>query len=305
MNSTEEYLEILFYDIYRIYPLPLIVFGSIENSIILYIYFGKKFLKSSTAFYFIYSTLIDTLCLYFGALKRFLEGINEREIRNDSKFFCKFSVYMIYTLIQMSGWLLVLISLDRMIIISMPYFNKYRKRIHQLLAIGAITIIISVSNVYFAVKLKLVKKYDSFICDFEEEIISSILNIYDLLIAVLIPFVIMISTSVLLIIKLHKSKSKVLDSKHSFKTAKHYAITIIGKNLIFLILNLPICIITLEGVISYHSKNDVAMHNLVYALFCILSDLNYSINVILHYSLNRLFRKKFLDIVKNLIINKC
>lgn len=304
MNTTGvQNLKTFFYNINKYYSLPLIILGTIGNSITFYIYSRKEFQKTSTAFYFAYSTIIDTLCLFFGSLKRFLEGLNEREIRNSSNLVCKLTIYMNYSLVHISSWILVLISFDRLIS-SRIFSREFQKRKNQIIAIALLSILIFVSNIYLPIKVGLIEIGNQTYCDYKNMNTSFIISIYDLLVSVLVPFLIIAVTNFLIAFKLYKSKLKILDIKQSYKITRVYAFTIIGKNLLFLILNLPLCVVILYAHIFRHdfdTSYEIWAHNVLYGFFYVLNDLNYAVNAILHFSINPNYRKYFISKLKNVV----
>ena len=105
-----------------IYLLALIIFGKIGNSLAGFIYTKKELFKTSTGFYFFCSVIIDTLALYFGLLKFFLEAVWNIDILLDSEFNCKFLRFTVYFSVQLSAWLLVTVSLDRALIFFSYFF---------------------------------------------------------------------------------------------------------------------------------------------------------------------------------------
>ena len=61
-------LNKLYYEINKIYPLILISLGTLGNTFTFFIYTRAELNKTTTAFYFSCSALIDTLALYFEML---------------------------------------------------------------------------------------------------------------------------------------------------------------------------------------------------------------------------------------------
>ena len=117
-------LNKLYYEINKIYPLILISLGTLGNTFTFFIYTRAELNKTTTAFYFSCSALIDTLALYFGAFKFFLDGINGTNTLEANDFNCKFLTYTIYTLAEVSPWILVSVSVDRLFITFSPKISK-------------------------------------------------------------------------------------------------------------------------------------------------------------------------------------
>jgi hypothetical protein len=123
------------------------------------------------------------------------------------------------------------------------------------------------------------------------------LNTVDLFVSVLIPFVVMFSSSLILLVKIYKSKSKVFDRRKSFMKTSSYAIVIIGKNFSFILLNIPLCIMLIKISVNDHTTS---LDDLLLSLSNLLNYLNLSFNFFLFFTINGIFRKRFLKIFTKL-----
>jgi len=278
----------------KIYPLILITFGTIGNSFILYIFTRNQFIEQSTCFYFAFSAVIDTFLLYFGLLKHFLRAILGEDLRDFSDFNCKFFIYSVYFLQQLSAWTLILISLDRLIITFPSKFSKsLTARKCQYLLILFLLFLFIISNIHIIINVRL----HNGVCYSEKEYYIA-LNTVDLFVSVLIPFVVMFSSSLILLVKIYKSKSKVFDRRKSFMKTSSYAIVIIGKNFSFILLNIPLCIMLIK--INVNDNPKTSLDDLLLSLSNLLNYLNLSFNFFLFFTINGIFRKRFLKIFTKL-----
>ena len=104
-----------------VYPIVLIIIGIALNGIIFFVYTRKALFKTSAGFYFSVSAVVETLALLLGSLKFAINNIFDYDMVTISTFMCKFMSSIIYILCQMSSWILVIISIDRLILIKYPY----------------------------------------------------------------------------------------------------------------------------------------------------------------------------------------
>jgi len=307
MNQTDvDYLKELYHSINKVYPLALITIGTIGNFLTIYIYTRKEFFKTSTGFYFSFLAIIDTLMLYFGLFKFFLEGISQIDIHYESEFNCKFFKFTVNCLAETSAWITVVVSLDRLFIVMFP--NSYKisqNKVYQIILVLLIIALISIINTPNLVFLKVVVNNETELyCDNENIFYLFIFNLLDLLLSFLIPFLIVIVSSILLIVKLKQSKNRVLvNTKATSKNISNFVSTVISKDLTFVTLNLPICltiVINSYRFTFYEAYNDyeVWIVNLTYCFSNMLLYLNYSINFFVHFCMNKYFKRKLLKTLR-------
>lgn len=288
----------------RYYPLPLIVIGTIGNFSTLYIYSRPEFLKSSTAFYFIYSTIIDILCLYFSSIRNFSKGFFLQDLKELSNFLCKSITYMKYTSMQLSSWILVLISVDGLfIILGFKSLNKYRTKKNQVLILLIMTIFFFILNVPFPIIIELDTIKNNSRCHYFQKSSGLILSIYDLLLSVVLPFLSMVCINTINSYKLFKLKNRVIDRKRSLKNAANFGLTVIARNILFFCLNLPINLVVIVQNLKFDKSVYVyELSSIEYIGMNILSDVNYSINFLVHLAVNQQFRKRFIKFKKKSLL---
>ena len=61
---------------------------------------------------------------------------------------------------------------------------------------------------------------------------------------------------IILLAKIYKSKNKVFNKQKSLIKTTKYAITIIGKNFVFLVLNIPICAVLIRTNLNSNKFSD-------------------------------------------------
>ncbi|XP_060561831.1 putative G-protein coupled receptor F59B2.13 [Ruditapes philippinarum] len=108
-----------------IYPPILIIFGLTGNIASLIILAQVKHRKTSTGVMLIFLTFTDSLILVFVVFVKWLQSVFEVDIRSFSSVTCKVHVYLTYFLLQLSPWILVILTAER--ICSVLYIHKVRR----------------------------------------------------------------------------------------------------------------------------------------------------------------------------------
>jgi uncharacterized membrane protein YwzB len=217
MNSTD-ILENLYYEINSIYPLILIPLGTIGNLIVIIIYTRKEFFITSTGFYFAFSAIIDTLALYFGSIKYAYLGFKRQGMLDTSDFMCKFFTFTIYALVGISAWTLAAINIDRLLYfyssIIINNLHKTKWQIIIILIMVSIVLLLNIPNFFFnTLKDSDAKRKDCYTSPYGYRVINIIDNVF----SILLPYTIMIVSDVFMVLKMYKSKNKVLEKKNHKK----------------------------------------------------------------------------------------
>lgn len=248
--------------------------------------------------------------------------------------FCKFYAYIHYINIQYCSWVLVINSIDHLISlsISVNFHIKHKLRLKhvQYLILLITYIFLALLNIPLFINSYFDVQNNA--CDIEASA-SYLTDTIDLLFSTVIPFIIMTVCTVMIIIKMFKwhhtyktvrvttaidttprpspspsrlavprtpTSASLKDADKIHLKRKHnFARTVLSINLLFLLCNLPICIIV--GLYNYYrspfvtkklSQLSWAYIDLVYRLFQMLMYLHNAIPFFLYIISNRLFRKE-------------
>lgn len=325
MNSTTneertekwKYLEDIDHRLNLIYPLVLISFGFVGNLITFYIYTRKCFKNTSIGFYYSCLAIVDTLALCIGSSKFYLNAIDFVNLSTYSTFTCKVFTSSIYILAQYSAWIIVFANIDRLILVTsnrLANKNTRSKKFHIFLLIALFIIIlaINVPQIFF---LKITKEYllnehNSFeavvSCELDNSTLynNNVADITDLFVFSLIPFIIMIISSLIITSTIFKSKVKLKkychtnlleNNKKKKKKELHFSLTILGTNILFLILNLPICLILV--IRNFQRQDEIYYETRVkldfaFTIANIFAYFNFANSIIIHTLLNHIFRNR-------------
>jgi len=223
----------------------------------------------------------------------FLTIVFNYDVTIFSSIGCKIFMFFNYGLDALSPWCLVYISIEKFIAIAYPakrfLFKRYRNQIIYLIILILFNIVYRL-NVPFGFDLI---NYDNItFCNFINDEWQRTIAFMDLANCALAPFLLMLIFSILLIVTIFKSRSRVnlnaSDSgKKRLKQDVKFAISLITMNLFFLILILP-----LEIVIFFLPYYNYDLFNILYYVFYI----SYAINFYVLFITNSLFRKVFLSL---------
>jgi len=109
MNEWEKYLWIVFSPI-------IFIFGCFGNILNILILFRLKFHKNSTLSLLFVLAFTDIAVLVVGLPRYFVRNAFDGfDLRTVSQFSCKFSLFLIYFTMQLSSWILVLVTVIRFI----------------------------------------------------------------------------------------------------------------------------------------------------------------------------------------------
>ena len=99
----------------------MIVLGSIFNVLSVVMFVRPSLWQTTTAYLFTLLALADTLVLYTGALVAWMEMIGVPSFRVYSTYTCRIHHYMYGIIYALPGWILVLITIERIIGVGWPF----------------------------------------------------------------------------------------------------------------------------------------------------------------------------------------
>ena len=246
----------------------------------------------------------------FGLLQIFQQYIKNAfkiDVRTLSDISCKIFVYFAYLARPLSAWLLVYICFERFIFIKHPFKYGFLKKgsTHVLFSIFIFIFNLAYYSIIL-IEVKIIKvpqidklnnSIDSVICYSTSNQIIHLFFMMDMVNSVFIPFILMILSTCLLILFITQSRSKIMNQnsvQHQVQVRKiqkndfHFAFSSISLNIVFLILNLPVCLY-LYITEDVKSETFFILDNLYYLNFCS--------GFFVHLFSNKIFREEFFIIV--------
>jgi hypothetical protein len=275
---------------------PIIyILGFLGNVVSFIIFSQKRFKNTIFDVYFrtlniIYSfTITYTLFDYFNY--QF-----DANVQTISWLFCRFNLYLIYSIAPVAAYLLVVISLDRML--STKYPSKYLMRKNKRIQI-LVCIFFLIYNLIYYIPLAVYQSY--------EETFNNLTNMtdvkctlndggvvywMDLFNSTLIPFIFMTAFSTITVRHLFKSRLNI--SNRINQKDYRFAITSISMNVCFFVLNSPIVIVPL--VFNYVII-DSKLYDLLYVIAIIPYYIDFGLIFYINIFVNSLFRQQFFETI--------
>jgi len=130
-----------------------------------------------------------------------------------SDFMCKFFTFTIYALVGISAWTLAAINIDRLLYfyssIIINNLHKTKWQIIIILIMVSIVLLLNIPNFFF----NTLKDSECYTSPYGYRVINIIDNVF----SILLPYTIMIVSDVFMVLKMYKSKNKVLEKKNHKK----------------------------------------------------------------------------------------
>ena len=279
-----------FYDIVTAFIFAIGVFGNILSFLV----FSRKNLTKTPASFYLKAISINNCMILLQELRRFIRSTFKLDFTNLSNLTCKIVIYMIYTTITVSIWIMVFILLDRFI--SIKFNQKFELQNKIKFKVLVLSTIYSINCCYYIpvfIDVKLIYNNDinTTLCFLDEY--KGIIPVMDLIYSTLIPFFLMICLTSLLIFSIFRLKkrfaSQMTKKEKSFlKKDFQFGFTSIFLNLIFLTTYLPITI------------NNAFFQNNYSLILYTLDKLVYlysAIPIFIYFLTIKIFRLEFLEMI--------
>lgn len=292
INTTSSFFEIFVF-----------LMGIFGNIISFKIYSNKSMIKSSFSIYFRVVCVSDFL-ITVHSFTFLLQSVYDYDLHIKNDFLCKTLDYVVYVLSPISGYLLVVISIDRFVKIKFTHrFEFIYKRKFQ---ISLIIVIISYNVLFYSGFLWNKQLNENITVDNETNLTtveytcddSPNMNAFyqmDVYNSAVVPYILMVFFSCATIWVVFQSRNKITPNSISnsgmSKRDKKFAFTSIALNTIFLILNLPVVLF-----IAYGNYLDEDLYNMIYKILNTLYYSNYGASLYVQLAVNSIFRSEFLFI---------
>lgn len=307
--------------VFNFSSLILIPMGLAGNTL-MYIVFSRRALhRLSLSIYFRCIAIVN-LYITLNWLKLFLVNQYNYFIISQSIFLCKLVPYLIYCAGPISGWLLVMVSVDVFLKIAFP--TRFQQ-VHQLkYQIGIITTIFIYNMAYYfqiIINLNLVvpQLSSSSLSLFTNDTSNNLtimrfsddeksqcfgdfhtLFILDFLNNAMFPFLFMIVLSVMTTLFVLKSRQKIeTRTKRTRKRDFKFSITIIVVNVVFLVLNAPS---PFYNAVTFFYNIDETLDNMLGTFFIAFYYSYYALIFYLQLCVNSLVRKEFRALLNVLLL---
>lgn len=267
--------------------------GIIGNIITTIIFLRKTFRNNSISTYCISLSIIECLTLAKFVLNIYILAYN-RNLPDESDSLCKL-FYSVPTLLgAIQPWITVSFSIDKLLSMRTRAIPILKKKGFQWSLIAGIILFNTALFIDIPIFLKRREVSPSyFMCDLTTISFYDIAAIINFLDSCLIPFIIMIITSILTTRLLIKSRNAVMRIGQLTKERKSrdtkYAVSSVTLNVMFIILKLPITIFVILQ--SFYSYYDIYF----FRIALLTLNLNSSVSFFVHFATNSLFRRELLS----------
>ena len=305
--------------IWKIFPIFLLTFGTFGNVITIIVLLRHKLRNNSTTLYLLVLAVTDLTVLYFGLLRQYLRKIHDKDFRVSMG--CGFHLWLVYTSVAYSSWLLVALTMDRFVSVKFPVYVRNRNsRRCNIIVIIVLLLVIGLVNSHFIygwerreytfTSLNMTISY----CDMKDSFYHLHETVWpwvDLCIVSIIPFILVgignCSIGHNLIERerskrLHKRRSSVHDKRNSLSQQRSTTKLLFVLSVVFFITTLPASLYLV--IISFvHSTDDEALEkfNLFWAIASFFMYTNNAINFILYCVSAKNFRREFKTMLKEML----
>lgn len=255
-------------EVFLIYVLPpvILIFGLVGNFLIFIVFSRHKFSKLRIKNIFRLLAVLDTFGLtrlVFDYMKRAFDF----DVRLISNELCRFFTFYNDSVGSISAWLLVYMSVERLISVR---FTKFSFCLRNPLLQFIIILFIMIMNICLYL-IMLYTKIDGFEPECQNPTsCKKKLQIFDFVVACGLPFLIMLFASILMLVVVYRTRRRISfvsttrDNK-KFKKKIHFALLSMLLNLAFFLTNAPISVYTV--VIEDHKQFDIGFVIMVYIYY--------------------------------------
>ena len=278
----------------------LCLFGLFGNSLCILILGRKKNRQDSMAVYLLCLGVSDIVIIITGTFSKWIFLVWNFDISSVNGFLCKTHTFLIYFSIHFSSWILVLVTVERVLSVMIPHkVRLWCDRRKGLRALLVLAVVLSVVNGHFLVGMEL--KYDLYIlpsCRMGHGsyvyFVNLHWNIIDLIISFAMPSIIIITGNAIIGFQL-----AVRDRRRRHIVASGYmksslACVLLLISAVFIISMGPSAI---YNVAFYLSKkrldyDDIVRHKRVRDIVDAFASLNAALNFIMYFLGGSKFRKE-------------
>ena len=283
INSIITYL-IYYFSVY------IVNFGIIVNILNIMVFSNPRVRKGQTGTYNILISFFNILSLVFFQLNVLAPAIGMQDLKLQSNFACFSISYFTRVFSQMSTWITILATLDRVIMISkenrFKFFNDKKFLIWIILALFFFLSAVNVPNLfvelstYSVEKLKTNQTITYTVCK-SNNLVSSLRSFAQAIFRSLLPVILAIFFNIVLLKKLARNRD-LLNENLKFRREFRFSYIIVFLNFFSIAALLPLLFIAIyfgiQGLavttnVSLNASKTEAIAQLIY--FCIISFQSY------------------------------
>jgi hypothetical protein len=273
------------------------VLASIGNPLSLVVLRSSRLKHSTTSLLLSYLAVVDLLCVYFALLPQTISYATGHFVKLTSDFACKFFWFAPLFLTDLSSWILVLVSIERVIAVWLPTKLRYLSTIKTVTAlIAVVTIVLFLANTRYFFTKKLVTGEGCVpnppFAEFEK--VTSVWLARMLYWGA--PSIAMLISNILIFAKI-----RLLRSNGQQQTAgrfKNKTVIMMTNTVAFMVCTTPLMCFNIIYPGWYHNPQEIMVkYELAHSTLQLLAYLNHAINFILYCVAGSRFREEFQYVV--------
>lgn len=283
-------------NILNIAIIVVVIIGIIGN-VLSYIVFSRPtFRKSSTSIYCRALAIFDSLIIYDAFLQFYIVLYNYF-VFVYSDAMCKIFTYMIYAFGALPGWILIAMSIDKVLSLRKVTHEKKRPSIHYTILTG-IVLFNLLLYIEILIYMRLVdidlNGIPNSICDISTLSFGNAISIVYIIQGNVLPFVVLFGSSLYTVKLLGGSRrhvtmiGRVAERRKSRETK--FAVTSFTFNVLFIVLRMPVFVTSTIGLHNV-SPFILSIANLLYVI-------DFSDSFFVHFASNSVFRRELFILLR-------
>ncbi|RNA22587.1 FMRFamide receptor-like [Brachionus plicatilis] len=337
LNPFEYTNQIAFKYIWPTFPVGFLILGTIANILSIIVFTRKEMRRFSSFCYFAFLNATNLALLYVTLTRVMMDYNLNRDLRTINLPICKIHVFLTYFLSHLSSLLLCMISIDR--VISVMFIHRAKDFCTPRVAFivtSTISMFTFALSCHFLIFESGYVETDSafnetrIVCESRkgsiyDHIVQEVWKIVDMSIYAFIPFFIMFTCSVIIIVRVAQQSKKfnikkpsvgtqteqrngrtIGDQKESFvirnpneakfsTRTRNLALMLIPVNVLFLMFLAPV-------VISMYFYKNLSEDHLTLAIVEFLSYCNMTFNFFIYFITSSKFREEFFKFINEVFV---
>ncbi|CAH1796169.1 unnamed protein product [Owenia fusiformis] len=255
----------------------LVTLGFMFNTMAIVVLLQKNLRRKTSSLYLIALAISDTSVLMNGYLRFWIimstdEKLNIRDI---SQAGCKIMTFLLYLSNQFSAWMLVCITVERLIVVFVPHKARLICTFRSTaLTILCVFVVLCIVNMHFFWSTGILQQIQ--ICRWLPgfDFIKNVYRWVDFALGSIIPFIVMIVSNVIIIAKLTCFRRHIQSNQNT--SFGRMAVMLVTVNFTFIVLTLPILLYLVHGFDHWYVED----RSRFYLLWACLNLVFYSNNVL-------------------------
>ena len=279
----------------------LVILGTIGNVLSAVVMQRKRLRKYTTSVYLTMLACVDTAVLYTGLSRQWVLAVFYTDIRFLTSGLCKLHLFLMYFLVQLEAWILVCVTIERLVAVWLPLKVQriFTRRFAHIQMTGLLFGLFVLNSHLFRTQI-LVPIGDNNICRFDPSFEFFRLKIWgwiDMVFASILPFAIMISSSVAIVVKLYIQRHKTTSQGNaSARNARRVTMMLLVVCVMFFVCTLPITIYLSKSSDYEQMYGCCYSNNVIWPLVNMFMYLNHAVNFFLYCASGVKFRTELVQI---------